>query len=154
MSKRSAQRAEGERSAGSRTRTSRSPLGYGLYFLDVLACTRFCLAYLLVGARASREAAIPVELARARVEHGVGSALPAATLVVRGDPRAPELWLDGEPVDLGGLEARLRRAPPAALRVRGEDSPLLRAIAIARESGVLEIEIAYAQEPAARGGTR
>ena len=130
---------------------ARSPLGYGLYFLDVLACTLFCLAYTLVGARASREAAIPVELPRARVEPGPGSALPAASLVVRGDAG---LWLDGEAVDPAELEARLRRAPPAALRVRAEDSPLLRAIAIAHAAGVLEIELAYAQAPPARGAPR
>jgi len=129
-----------------------SPLGYGLYFLDVLACTLFCLAFLLVNARFSREAAIPVEIPRAEAARGAGSALPAASLVVRGDAASPELLLDGEPVDLAGLEARLRSAPPAALRVRGEDSPLLRAIAIAHAAGVLEIELAYAPAPPAGGG--
>jgi hypothetical protein len=129
---------------------ARSPLGYGLYFLDVLACTLFCLAFILVGARASREAAIPVELPRAPALPGPGSALPAASLVVRDTG----LWLDGEAVDAAELEARLRRAPPAALRVRSEDSPLLRAIAIAHAAGVLEIELAYAQAPPAHGGPR
>ncbi len=133
---------------------ARSPLGYGLYFLDVVLCTLFCLASTLVGARSSREAAIALELPRADVSRAPGSALPAASLVVRGDAGAPELFLDGEPVDLGELEAHLRRAPPAALRVRGEDSPLLRAIAIAHAAGVLEIELVYAQAPPARGGRR
>ena len=129
-----------------------SPLGYGLYFLDVLACTLFCLAFTLVSARYSRETAIPVELPRDEGASAVGTALPAASLVVRGDAASPELLLDGEPVDLAGLEARLRSAPPAALRVRSEDSPLVRAIAIAHAAGVLEIELAYA--PPARGGRR
>jgi len=132
-----------------------SPLGYGLYFLDVLACTLFCLAFTLVSARFSREtaeAAIPLELPRDEGASAAGSALPATSLVVRGDAASPELLLDGEPVDLAELEARLRSRPPAALRVRGEDSPLVRAIAIAHAAGVLEIELAYA--PPARGGRR
>jgi len=131
--------------------SARSPLGYGLYFLDVLACTLFCLAFTLVSAKVSGETATPVELPRSG-EAGVrGSALPAASLVVRGDAESPELLLDGEPVDLAGLEARLRRAPPAALRVHGEDSPLLRAIAIAHAAGVFEIELAHSQASLARG---
>jgi hypothetical protein len=128
-----------------------SPLGYGLYFLDVLACTLFCLAFALAGARGPRERAIPVELPRAVAAEAVGSGLAGASLVVRGDPQAPELLLDGEPVDLATLEARLRSAPPASLRVRAEDSPLARAIALAHSAGVLQIELAYADARAEAG---
>ena len=128
----------------------RNPFGRGLYFLDVLACTLFCLAFTLVGARFSREVALPVELPRAAIRAGAGSELPAASLVMRGEAGAPELWLDGEPMDLAALAARLRDAPPAALRVRAEDSALARAIAVAHEAGVLSLEIAY--EPARTGG--
>jgi len=129
-----------------------SPLGYGVYFLDVLACTLFCLAFTLVSARTSRETSVPVELPRAEGDSSPGSALPAASLVVRGDAASPEFLLDGEPVGLAELEARLRSRPPAALRVRGEDSPLVRAIAIAHAAGVFEIELAYAQPSHAGGG--
>jgi hypothetical protein len=131
-----------------------SPLGYGLYFLDVLACTLFCLAFALAGARGPRELAIPVELPRAEAARAVGSGLAGASLVVRGDPAAPELLLDGERVDLATLEARLRRAPPPALRIRAEVSPLGRAIALAHAAGVLEIELAYADARAGGGSRR
>jgi biopolymer transport protein ExbD len=128
---------------------SASPLGYGLYFLDVLACTLFCLAFALVGARFSREVAIPVDLPRAQAAAAPGSGLATASLVVRGDPGAPEFFLDGEPVDLVRLEARLRSAPPAALVVRSEDSPVARVIAMAHAAGVREIGLAYRAAPRA-----
>jgi biopolymer transport protein ExbD len=129
-----------------------SPLGYGLYFIDVLACLLFCLAFTLVGARFSREVAIPVDLPRAQAVGAPGSGLAAASLVVRGDPGAPELLLDGEPVDLERLAARLQSAPPASLVVRSEDSPLARVIAIAHAAGVRDIELAYQAAP--RAGKR
>jgi hypothetical protein len=129
-----------------------APLGYGLYFLDVLACTLFCLAFTLVAARPASEVAVAIELPRASDVRMPGTGLPAASLVVRGSLAAPELLLDGEAIDLASLEVRLRAAPPAALRIRSEDSPLARAVAAAHAAGVPEIELAYA-DPRSVGGS-
>ena len=44
-------------------KTRRSPLGSGLYFIDVLACLLFCLALALVGARFGNEHSVEIEVA-------------------------------------------------------------------------------------------
>jgi hypothetical protein len=136
-------------------KTDGAPLGYGLYFLDVVACALFCLSFALVGAQRAREVAAPVESPRETAPaRAPGSALAGASLLVRGSVAAPELLLDGEALDLASLEARLREAPPAALRIRSEDSLLARAVAVAHAAGVAEIELGYAGLPQRSGGGR
>jgi biopolymer transport protein ExbD len=129
-----------------------SPLGYALYFIDVLACLLFCLTLALVGARFSREVTLPVDLPRLPESAAAGSALDAADIALRAAPAGPELFYEGERVSFEELEARLAGTPPAAVVVRAEASTLARVIGAVHAAGVRDIQLAYergaAQEPA------
>lgn len=131
---------------------SASPLGRGLYFIDVLACLLFCLTLALVGARFSREVTVPVELPALREPHPevAGPDLSGATIVLRGAGESLEVFYDGEPVSFGELSSRLAAAPPPTVLVRSESSPLARVIGAAHAAGVHDIRLAYeARAPAA-----
>jgi biopolymer transport protein ExbD len=125
---------------------STSLLGYGLYFIDVLACLLFCVTLALVGARFGREHTVPVELPRAPETAGSGSDLAGVAIAIRTEGAEPAIYLESERVSLSELEERLNRAPPPSVVVRSEASTLARVIAIAHAAGVLDIELAYEAE--------
>lgn len=128
-----------------------SPLGRGLYFIDVLACLLFCLTLALVTARFGRETTVPVDLPDLPgAPESAGADLPGAVVTLRQGAAGVEIFLDGEPVAPADLAARLREAPPASLTVRSEASPLARVIGAAHAAGVHDIRLAY-DEVAAEG---
>ena len=131
---------------------STSLLGYGLYFIDVLACLLFCITLALVGARFGREQTVALELPRMERTDGGGSDLSGPSIALRGEGEALEIFLDGERVTLDELAARLERAPVPAVVVRSEASSLTRVIGIAHAAGVHDIQLAY--ETASSGKER
>ena len=125
---------------------SSSLLGYGLYFIDVLACLLFCVTLALVTARFGRETSVDLELPELAASGAVGGDLAGPSISLRTRDGALELFLEDEPVSLEELEARLRSAPPASVVVRSEDSALAEVIGIAHAAGVHDIELAYGVE--------
>jgi hypothetical protein len=122
---------------------STSLLGYGLYFIDVLACLLFCITLALVGARFGREHTVALELPQLEQSAGGGSDLSGPTIAVRGEGEAIEIFLDDERVTLDELAARLGGAPAPSVVVRSEESILTRVIGIAHAAGVHDIQLAY-----------
>ncbi len=122
---------------------STSPLGFGLYFIDVLACLLFCITLALVGARFGREQTVEVDLPRAPESADGGSDLSSAEIAVREAPAGPEIFLEGEQIPIEELAARLAAALPPSVVVRSEESVLARVIAIAHAAGVHDIQLAY-----------
>ena len=125
-----------------------SPLGVGLYFIDVFACVLFCLALALVGARFGRERTVVIEAPSPAREAAGASALTATSIAIRpGEDGTPSIWLEEEAIGVDELQERLREAAPPGIVVRSEESLLARVIAIAHASGVAEIELAYETRP-------
>jgi biopolymer transport protein ExbD len=122
---------------------STSLLGYGLYFIDVLACLLFCVTLALVGARFGREQSVPIDLPRLERSAQRGAELPGLELSVRAVGDDLEIYLEGERLGLAELGERLRAAEPPRVVVRSEDSALARVIAVAHDAGVRDIELAY-----------
>jgi len=132
---------------------SASPLGVGLYFIDVLACLLFCITLALAGARFGRELSVELDLPKAPASDRGGAELVAPAISVRTERGEPRIYLEDEPLSLAGLEERLRAAPPPSVVVRSEDSVLARVIAAAHAAGVRDIQLAYeAAQP--RSGER
>jgi biopolymer transport protein ExbD len=123
---------------------SSSLLGYGLYFIDVLACLLFCVTLALVGARFGREQTVAVELPELEQTSGSGADLTGSTITLRAEGDALELFLDDERVDFDELGERLARASLPSVVVRAEASSLTRVIGIAHAAGVHDIQLAYA----------
>lgn len=130
---------------------SASPLGRGLYFIDVLACLLFCLTLALVSARFGREVTVPVELPTLPETESpaAGADLSGATIVLRSSPSGGEVFYDGEPVSFEELATRLAEAPPPSVVVRSEASPLARVIGSAHAAGVHDIRLAYEEAESA-----
>jgi biopolymer transport protein ExbD len=133
---------------------SSSLLGYGLYFIDVLACLLFCVTLALVGARFGQESTVELALPEIEAGAGTGSDLTGATVTLRSVDGALELTLDGEPVDWEQLAHRLEAAPMSSLIVRSEASSLTRVIALAHGAGVHDIQLAYANAKDTGSGAR
>jgi len=123
---------------------SSSLLGYGLYFIDVLACLLFCVTLALVGARFSRERTVELALPEIERAAGTGSDLTGTTIALRNDGDALELTIDGEVVGWEELEERLSAETLPSVIVRSEASSLTRVIAIAHTAGVRDIRLTYA----------
>jgi len=123
-----------------------SPVGFGLYFIDVLACLLFCLTMALVGARFGREQTVAVDLPRIEGSDRSGADLVSRTISLRSEGEQLEVFLGEARVSLEELEARLRSEPPPSVVVRAEESSLARVIAIAHGAGVHDIQLAYAVE--------
>ena len=121
-----------------------SPLNYGIYFIDVLACLLFFVPLALAGARFDRERSVRVELPRLEPTAASGSEIKAQAIVLRSSGDELELFFGDEPVSFEELEARLRAAPPPAVTLRSEASDLARVIALAHAAGVDDIQLAYA----------
>lgn len=123
-----------------------SPVGFGLYFIDVLACLLFCLTMALVGARFGREQTVAVDLPRIERSDRSGPDLSSRTISLRSEGEQLEVFLGEARVSLEELDARLRSEPPPSVVVRAEESSLARVIAIAHDAGVHDIQLAYAVE--------
>jgi biopolymer transport protein ExbD len=123
---------------------SSSLLGYGLYFIDVLACLLFCVTLALVGARFGREQTVAVDLPELERTAGTGADLVGATITLRAEGDALEIFLDEERVGFDELADRLGRALLPSVVVRSEASSLTRVIGIAHAAGVRDIQLAYA----------
>ena len=121
----------------------RSHVGYGLYFIDVLACVLFCLALALVAARFGREQTVAVDLPEMAASERAGTDLSGSSITVRGAGDAVSIELDGERVSLAELDAQLRATRPLSVVLRSEASPLSEVVAIAHGAGVHEIRLAY-----------
>jgi biopolymer transport protein ExbD len=122
---------------------SSSLLGYGLYFIDVLACLLFCITLALVGARFGREQTVAVELPELARSEGTGSDLSGATITLRAEGDALEIFLDDERVGFDELAERLTSEQRPSVVVRSEESSLTRVIGIAHAAGVHDIQLAY-----------
>ena len=138
---------------------STSLLGFGLYFIDVLACLLFCVTLALVGARFGREQSIDIDLPDARPGGAAGAELTGMTVTLRAEGDDVELWLDDQRLGFDELAERLDRAPVPSLVVRSEESSLTRVIGIAHAAGVQDIQLAYEVagsklSPNAAGGGR
>jgi len=120
-----------------------SPMGFGLYFIDVLACLLFCLTLALVGARFGREVTVPVELPRTQKSDAGGSDLSGASIVLRTRDGGLELFYEEDPVTFEELARRLDGAPPPSVVVHSERSALARLIGIVHGAGVSDIRLAY-----------
>jgi biopolymer transport protein ExbD len=120
-----------------------SPLGLGLYFIDVLACLLFCLTLALVGARFGREVSVPLDLPRLPRGAAAGSELSGAVIALRSADAGLELFYEDERVSFQELEARLTAAPPPSIIVRSEESAVARVIGAAHAAGVRDIRLAY-----------
>ena len=120
-----------------------SPLGLGLYFIDVLACLLFCLTLALVGARFGREVSVPLDLPQLPRSAAAGSDISGAAIVVRSADGGLELFYEDESVSFQQLEARLTAAPPPSVVVRSEASAVARVIGAAHAAGVRDIRLAY-----------
>jgi biopolymer transport protein ExbD len=123
--------------------SSSSPLGLGLYFIDVLACLLFCITLALVSARFGREVTVPVDLPRLDAPASAGADLAETAIVVRSREGVIEFFLGDEPVDFATLETRLQEAPPLSIVVRAETSAVARVIGAAHAAGVHDIQLAY-----------
>jgi hypothetical protein len=126
-------------------------MALGLYFIDVLACLLFSLTLALIDARFGREVTVPVELPRLESEAAPGTDLASAEVVLRAVPGGVEAFYDGEAMGLDALAAQLAAAPPLALLVRSEETPMTRVIGAAHAAGVHDIRLAY---EAGKGGGR
>jgi biopolymer transport protein ExbD len=126
-------------------RTS-SLLGYGLYFIDVLACLLFCLTLALVSARFGREQSAQVDLPRAPAGPRAGADLTGTSIALLSEQGETRLYLEEQLVSLEELAERLRARPPASVVVRSEATPLARVIAVVHAAGVSEIALAYETE--------
>lgn len=129
-----------------------SPVGYALYFIDVLACLLFSIVLTLVGARFTSETTVPVDLPDLAQATGAAESPEAlAVTVVEEDGRA-RLFLGEQPVSFAELSEAFRREAPPTVRIRAEETPLARVIGLAHESGIHDIELAYETRARARDG--
>ena len=120
-----------------------SPLGLGLYFIDVLACLLFCLTLALVGARFGREVSVPLDLPQLPRSVTAGSDISGAAIVVHSADGGLEFFYEDERVSFQELEERLTSAPPPSVLVRSEESAVARVIGAAHAAGVRDIRLAY-----------
>ncbi len=127
-----------------------SPVGYALYFIDVLACLLFCIVLTLVGARFSTETTVLVDLPDLAGSAGVAAEPDALSVTVLEADGTTRFYLEDEAVSFEELRERLRFAAPETVRIRSEETALARVIGLAHESGIGDVELAYET----RGGSR
>ena len=123
--------------------SAQASMGVGLYFIDVFACTLFCLTLALVGARFGHEVTVPVDLPRMDASAASGSDLSGPSIALRLREGEIELFFEDDPVSFEELTQRLRDAPPPSVVVRSEESMLARVIGAAHAAGVHDIRLAY-----------
>lgn len=120
-----------------------SPLGSGLYFIDVLACLLFCLALALVGARFGSERSVAIDVPQGAPGSDSGAALTGWEIRVEGAGAEARVFVDGEEVALEVLERRLQREAPPRVVLYSDTSALARLMATAHAAGVHDVELAY-----------
>ena len=130
---------------------STSLLGYGLYFIDVLACLLFSVVLALVGARFGQEQTVSIDLPRMEPAASTGSDVAAPSITLRSEEDELRIYFEAEAVTLAELEERLRLAPPPSVIVRSEESTLSNVIAVAHAAGVHDIQLAYAVASTEKG---
>jgi len=123
--------------------SARSPIGFGLYFIDVLACLLFAITLTLVGARFSHETTVPVNLPDLAGAAGLAGEPEAVLLTIRREGGRTHYYLEDRSISFEALGALLGSEPPEALRIRAEETALARVIGLAHASGVHDIELAY-----------
>ena len=128
-----------------------SPVGYGLYFIDVLACLLFCLTLVLVGARFSSETTVPVDLPELAGVGGSEAPPEMLAVTIREEAGTTRFYLGDRALSLPDLADALRRDAPEALQIRSEETALARVIGLAHASGVRDIELAYETRRAGGG---
>ncbi len=128
-----------------------APMGFAIYFIDVLACLLFCLVLALVGARFGTERTLDLALPELPDRVEAGSDLSGTTIDVRSEDGRTQIALDGDLVSLEELEARLAASPPPSVVLRAEGSVLSGVIASVHGAGVHDIRLAY--ESATEGAT-
>lgn len=129
---------------------SKAPLGFGLYFIDVLACMLFSITLALAGARFDRVERVSVQLpAMERTDTSLDSApeLAAQSITLREEEGSMRVYLGEDPVTLEALTERLAAAPPPAVVLRSEQSVLAQVIGIAYGAGVHDVQVAYESLP-------
>jgi hypothetical protein len=127
---------------------AKAPLGFGLYFIDVLACLLFSITLALATARFDTEQSVAVQLPTLEgSEHAPDLApeLGAQWITLREEEEGVQLYLDDVPLTLAALSARLEAAPPPAVILRSEASLLAELIGVAHSAGVPDVQIAYEQ---------
>jgi biopolymer transport protein ExbD len=125
---------------------AKAPLGFGLYFIDVLACMLFSITLALATARFDSEQHVAVQLPSIEdSEHSSDAApqLGAQWVTLREEASGMQLYLGEEPVTLAALSSRFRAAPPPALILRSEASVLAEVIGMAHAAGVADVQLAY-----------
>jgi len=123
--------------------SARSPVGFGLYFIDVLASLLFAITLALSSARFSHETTVPVKLPELAGQAGRDPAPETVSVTIRREHGRARYYLEDHALSFEALAARLRAAPPAALRIRAEETALGRVVGLAHESGIHDIELAY-----------
>ena len=125
---------------------AKAPLGFGLYFMDVLACMLFSIVLALTSASFDREALLPVvlpTLERSSDAPLVAPELGAQWITLREEAGGVQLYLGDEAIELATLTERLEAAPPPSVILRTEESLLARLIALAHGAGVGDVQVAY-----------
>lgn len=131
--------------------TSKAPLGFGLYFIDVLACMLFSITLALTSARFDEQELVSVQLPsieRTQASLDAAPELAAQSITLRREDESMRIYLGDEPVSLDALTARLQAAPPPAVVLRSEQSLLAQVIAAAHGAGVHDVQVAYEVTPA------
>ena len=129
---------------------SKAPLGFGLYFIDVLACMLFSITLALAGARFDRVEPISLQLPpieRSEASLDAAPELAAQSITLRQEEGTMQIYLGEDPITLDALSERLEGAPPPAVVLRSEQSLLARVIAIAHSAGVHDVQLAYQSVP-------
>jgi biopolymer transport protein ExbD len=133
---------------------SKAPLGFGLYFIDVLACMLFSITLALAGARFDQVEHVSVQLPpmeRSEASLDAAPELAAQSITLRQEEGNMQIYLGEDPVTLDTLTRRLESAPPPAVVLRSEQSLLAQVIAVAHSAGVHDVQVAYESVPAQPG---
>ncbi|NNL68176.1 MAG: biopolymer transporter ExbD [Myxococcales bacterium] len=130
-----------------------SPVGYALYFIDVLACLLFCITLTLVGARFSSETMVPVDLPELAPTAGTVGRDEAISVTLREERGEVRFYLGDRAVSFQALGDAFRREPKPTVRIRAEETALARVIGLAHENGVHDIELAYERKSRPRAGS-
>jgi len=121
-----------------------APPGFGLYFIDILACMVFCLTLALVSARFGHETAVEVSLPQLEGASPTHGELTAPAISLRSDPEGEtRFYWERERVTLETLRERLEHGAFERIVVRMERSPFTEVVSSARAAGVQDIDIAY-----------
>ena len=126
--------------------TAKAPLGFGLYFIDVLACLLFAIVLALAGARFDREQRVAVQLPPIeRSDHSLDAApeLLTQSITLREEADGAQIYLGEEPISLAELKQRFEQAPPPGVVLRSEASLLTEVVALVHSAGVHDLQIAY-----------